>query len=118
MRDARERDAAALLVPHAEDALAKARTAMERERKAAAHAVERERDRRGQLLYEAVAPIAEVLVEIKTLARALVASLGLGSSARLGLDWPTSPLQESEQATFARSIMRRGPTAINASEEP
>lgn len=85
----RERDAAALLIPHAESTLTKARERVVAEEKTAQLAVDHEYGKRADQLERAAADLAPALTELAELAAALAATRGPG--VVLCIDWPCSP---------------------------
>ncbi len=101
------RDAAALLIAPAEQALARARAAIEPERKRAEQAVKAEFDRRASLLQRAVAEVAPVLEEINTLANALAGTLDI-HGAIVALDWPDSPVSRVHERVGAGAFTGLG----------
>jgi hypothetical protein len=95
----RKRDAAALMIRGAEQALTKATEQLLVEQKAAKLAVDRERDKRTERLERIAAEISPILGELRASAFALVRDLGPGAIP--SLSWPSSPADDAAQRAFA-----------------
>lgn len=108
----RDRDAAALLIPPAEVALAKARERVSAEEKNASRALEREIERRHHVLVKAAAEIAPILEELASMATALTQAES-PTAIPCSPEWPCSPACDAHHR-----VMQRGLAVASANWTP